>query len=85
MSNRTDIVLDCGIEATTWNNGDDYLDISLHGLLNGYGEENDFLLLSKLFLELNNKGYIGQGISTSEGYYGAIDDLTLTAIKPSKP
>jgi hypothetical protein len=78
MSKRKDIILDCGIEATTWNNGDEYLDISLHGLLNGYGEENDFLLLSKLFLELNNKGFVGQGCSTVEGYYGAIDNLILT-------
>lgn len=81
---KKDIKLDCGIKAEYWEyNGKEHIDICIDELYNGYSNEktNDFLVLSKLFKELYDKGYSGSGISVSIGYYDSIDGMTLRATK----
>jgi len=81
------ITLNCGYPAETWlGKGDKgtiikHIEILLTDLYNGYGNLNNPLLLSKLFLELSEKGYSLNGIFVVHGYYDSIDDLKLNGTK----
>lgn len=77
---KSQIILDCGIKAIqilSKNSEIEMLEISLIDLYNAYGETNNFLLLSKLFLELHEKGFINDGLSRTVGYYDSTDDIRL--------
>ena len=81
------ITLNCGYPAETWlGKGEKdkiikYIEVLLTDLYNGGGYLNNPFLLSKLFLELGEKGYSLNGIHVVTGYYDSIDDLELHGSK----
>lgn len=76
------IKLECGVEVKHWNYKKyELIEIDLIDFYNGYGELNNLELLSKLFKELNDKGFKSDGLSREIGYYDSTDGLLLTLRK----
>jgi hypothetical protein len=82
MSKRKNEYLDSGYLGESWvYRGDEYLDVDVTCLYNGYGELSNFKKLIDLFTELDKREYENQGISLEYGRYDSIDRLILNCKK----
>ena len=80
MSKAKKILLDCGITAEQWTTRhSDWLEVDITNLYEG--SDVDLLSMSKLFLEMHEKGYKAGGISIINGYYDSIEDMSLRFVK----